>query len=322
MELHPDRQTATRATLSPEWLERQKYTDWMHAPSMADYVNRLVSGLALADGGHWANYARERHLRALELRRGHGLSMLSLGCGDAHIEQALISEFHWPIAQITGLEFDAALLASAKQRFASLPVESSFYHFDFNDKRAAHGSFDLVFVCHALHHAFDLEGLLPFINRCIKPDGVFVGIEFFGPTRFQLEPEVVSILEKLFGFLPSRLRQNLTYPDHRIETKLNRPTIAELMEVDPSESARSSDLRTLLFSNFPVLDIKPMGGTLLRWLLQYRAGNFEDSREEDVCILRLLQFIEESLISTRVIRSDDLFFVLGSSARLATDLAD
>jgi len=53
------------------------------------------------------------------------------------------------------------------------------------------------------------------------------------------------------------------------------PTISEVRSADISEAVRSSDLRTLLFSNFPGIEIKPMGGTILRWLFQHRAGNFK-----------------------------------------------
>ena len=59
-----------------------------------------------------------------------------------------------------------------------------------------------------------------------------------------------------------------------------------------------------------------MGGTLLRWLLQNRAGNFDPDDSSDLCIVQLLQIIERKLIENREIRSDDLFFVLGKSDRV------
>lgn len=317
------RKTATRASLNRDWQELQTKTDWMHAPLMADYVNGLVSGRSLHEQGHWAIYARDTHLQPLADRRREdssafekGLSMLSLACGSGHIEHFLIETLEWPIDRFVGLEFDTELLAAARNRFSGLPrCESEFDFFDFNRLGQPSGLYDVVFTCHSIHHAYDLEGLLRFVNGSLKPGGIFIGIDFFGPTRFQLEPDVLKTIEELFRTLPPHLRRNLDQ-EGIVEESFRRPTIAEVVAADPSESIRSSDLRSLLFSNFPILDLKPMGGTLLRWLLQSRVGNFDSENSSDLCILRLLQFIERQLIELRAIRSDDLFFVLGRSDRL------
>ncbi len=311
-----DQKTATRVTLTSEWKERQKNVDWMHAPLMAEYVNELVSGTDLHAGGHWALYARDRHLFPLvERAAGDGLSMLSLACGAGQIEEFLISSFGWPVTRFVGLEYDSRLLDEARKRFSSIDsCHSEFHFFDFNRLRDDFGAFDVVFTCHSIHHCTDIESLLGFINRSLAPDGIMLGIDFFGPTRFQIEPEVARILEELFAALPPHLRRNLESGE--IEETFYRAKIDEVVAADPSESPRSSDLRTLLFANFPVLDTKPMGGTLLRWLLQHRAGNFDPDNASDVCVIKLLQLIERKLIELREIRSDDLFFVLGRSDRV------
>ncbi len=316
--------TATRTTLSEDWRQRQKQIDWMHAPLMPEYVNQLVAGKDLHAGGHWAIYARDSHLLPLAERvatadsgSAEGLSMLSLACGSGHIDEFLISSFDWPISRFVGLEHDAQLLAAAREKFARVSrCRSEFHFFDFNRLKQSFGKFDVVFACHSIHHCTDLEGLLAFINRSLKPGGIVLGIDFFGPTRFQIEPEALRVLDELFAVLPPHLRRNLASDDGVIEETLHRPTIAEVRDADPSESVRSSDLRTLLFSSFPILDMKPMGGTLLRWLLQDRAGNFDPQNSSDLCIIQLLQIIEKKLIENREIRSDDLFFVLGKSDRV------
>ncbi len=324
-----ERKTATRTTLSEKWRRRQKRVDWMHAPLMSEYVNRLVAGKELHAGGHWAIYARDYHLLPLAEWRAsesepepeEGLSMLSLACGSGHIEEFLLTTFDWPISRLVGLERDAELLAAARARFARARARarrcrSEFHYFDFNQLNQDFGTFDVVFTCHSIHHCTDLEGLLPFINRCLRPGGILLGIDFFGPTRFQIEPEVGYVLDEIFAVLPPHLRRNLASEDGVIEEAMHRPTIDEVRSADASESIRSSDLRALLFSNFPIIDLKPMGGTLLRWLLQNRAGNFDPEDSSDLCIIQLLQIIERKLIENREIRSDDFFFVLGKSERV------
>jgi len=244
--------------------------------------------------------------------------MLSLGSGSGHIEATLLGQHAWPISRLVGLEYDSSLRTHASSRFGQdFPlVSTEFKAFDFNHPVELDEQFDVVFCCHAIHHATDLEAFLPAVNRYLKDDGIFVGIDFFGPTRFQIEHDVLPIIIELFDLLPPSFRRDLRDNEGAITERFEVGTIKEVRDADVSESVRSSDLRTLLFSNFPVVDMKPMGGTLLRWLLQYRAGNFFADNPDHVAIVRLLQIIEREMIASKKIRSDDLFFVLRKSNRL------
>lgn len=311
--------TATRETQTQDWQNLNAQIDWMVAPGMADYVNSMVSGRALAEGGHWSLHALRQHVAPLAERHGRGLSMLSLGCGDGHIEAALIQQFGWPVTRLVGLEYDSFLRQAAAVRFGNISdVEATFDFLDFNNLPQSKivETFDIVFCCHALHHATDLEGILLFINGLMTEESKFIGIEYLGPTRFQIEPSVLEHIQSLFALLPTELRRNLA-KGGVVENQFHAPTIAEVRAADISESVRSSDLRTLLLSSFPIQELKPMGGTLLRWLLQYRSGNFQHNDENHVAIARLLQTVERQMIERGEIRSDDLFFVLSRSSRLS-----
>jgi SAM-dependent methyltransferase len=310
--------TATRYTLSHEWQELKSKIDWMHAPGMADYVNGLVSGKSLAKGGHWAEYARLNHIQPLAAKRGRRLSMISFACGSAHIEESLVSQFHWPISHLVGLEYDSKLRAHAEATFKQncSDIAARFSHFDYNASLKIEEKFDIAFCCHSLHHAGDVELALTSINQTLQDDGIFIGIDFFGPTRFQIEYDVLPFIEELFEILPEHFRRDLRSVRGEVTKTFVTDLIQAVREADVSESIRSSDLRTLLFANFPVIDLKPMGGTLLRWLLQYRAGNFRHDNPDHIAMIRLLQVVERELILSRRIKSDDLFFVLGKSNRL------
>lgn len=307
--------TATRATLDESWQASRALLDWMHAPGMADYVNSLVSGASLNDGGHWALYANRVHLEPLSREPGRPLSMVSLGCGSGHIEAFLCREFNWPIASLLGLEYDEQLREAAASTFSTIPIDAAFEFLDFNSPSSSRDKFDIVFCCHAIHHATDLEVFLPFLNSLMDDHSIMLGIDFFGPTRFQAEFESQKWIYDLDAALPSHLRRDLREDDLQ-PAPVKIATIKEVKDADVSEAVRSSDLRTMLFSNFPVKEIKPMGGTILRWILQYRAGNFKHDDEQDVSIAKLLTIIESILIKTQQIRSDDLFFVCQRSDRL------
>lgn len=309
-----EKKTASRAALGPTFLADRQRLDWMHVPGMSTYVNAMVSGKSPNNGGHWAKYAAERHVIPLSRELGRPLRMASLGCGASRIEKGLIATHGWPVSNYFALEYDDALRKKGKEHFSDLPqVDFRTAFFDFNDADKGPGeTFDIVFAHHGIHHATNIEGLLKYINRIVEPHGLFLGSEFFGPTRFQVTLEARRIIDELDRALPDELRRNLK------TNEVGNVKYASLddMKYDPSESARSSDLRVMLFANFPVIDMKPMGGTLLRWLFQYRAGNFDPSNKYHRSIADLLIHIERDLIRRGAIQSDDLFFVVGKSNSL------
>lgn len=305
-------ETASRYSLSEGWKERRQLLDWMAVPGMATYVNGMVSGLPMSNGGHWAQYAARRFIVPLAEQLGRPLNVVSLGCGGGRIENSLFAHHGWPIGRMVGLEYDAALRAAAEELWSKhAAVQSSFEFLDFNAP-AAEIDFpiDVIFTCHAIHHATDLEKFLPFIDSLFSDHTIFVGIDYFGPTRFMVEHDVRAIIDRLNDQLPLELRRDLRTGE--IVPHVQYSTLESIMQVDPSEAARSSDLRTMLFNRLPIEEIKPMGGTLLRWLFQYRAGNFDRENPEHRAIAAYLIEIERTLIEAKTIISDDLFFVLRS----------
>jgi SAM-dependent methyltransferase len=312
-------QTTWRQTLADDWSERRARIDWMGIPQMHDHVNEVMTGGTRAENGDWIDYSLRCHLRRLVERRHvhgceiNGLSLVSFGCGPGAMEQEFLRR-GWPIGRIVCREYDTELLARARHNLEQFDISKDFEQFDFNSpEKNAFEKFDVAFFCHSLHHCTDIERFLAYLNLVVKDDGIVLGVDYFGPPRLQVGFESIKIVNDIFAALPDRLRLNLS-AGGVIDGTFSSPTIAECRSGDPSEAPRSSDLRALLFATFPVIDVLPMGGTLLRPLLAHRAGNFQT--EEDLCVLRLISILERELIRGRVITSDFLYFVLGRSNRL------
>jgi SAM-dependent methyltransferase len=311
--------TIWRQVLADDWSERRARIDWMGIPQMHDHVNEVMTGGTRAENGDWIDYSLRSHLRRLLERRdpdgskAKGLSLVSFGCGPGTIEQEFLRR-GWPIDRIVCREYDTDLLSRARHNLDQFAIVKDFEQFDFNNpEKNAFEKFDVAFFCHSLHHCTDIERFLAYLNLVVKDDGMILGVDYFGPPRLQIAFESIKIINDIFAALPDRLRANLC-SEGVIDETFSVPTIAECRSGDPSEAPRSSDLRALLFATFPVIDVLPMGGTLLRPLLAYRAGNFQT--EEDLCILRLTSILERELIRGRLITSDFLYFALGRSNRL------
>ncbi len=308
-----------RQVLAENWEEMRTLTDWMGIPAMHDHVAELHTGQPRTVGGDWVDHSLHRHLRPLAERLaardgvpGRRLSMVSFGCGTGQIEQAVLQR-GWPVGRIVCREYDPALLARAHDNLLGLCPDQEFQQFDYNNPEAVgFEAFDVAFFCHSMHHCTDIERFLPFLNRVVAPDGVILGLDYFGPSRLQITHETKRMLDEIFASFPEHLRVNLL--TREVEPALVIDTAAEVARADPSEAPRSADLRSLLFSSFPVQEASPMGGTLLRTLLARRAGNFRSAG--DHCILKLLMVLERELIRSGRLSSDNLYFVLGRSGRL------
>ena len=308
-----------RQALAENWEEMRSLTDWMGIPAMHDHVAELHTGATRAVGGDWVDHSLHRHLRPLAERLaardgvpGRLLSMVSFGCGTGQSEQAVLSR-GWPVGRIVCREYDPALLGRARDTLQGLCPDQEFQQFDYNNPEAAgNEAFDVAFFCHSMHHCTDIERFLPFLNRVVAPDGVILGLDYFGPSRLQITHDAKRLLDEVFESFPEHLRVNLL--TREVEPALIIDTAAQVARADPSEAPRSADLRSLLFSSFPVQEVSPMGGTLLRTLLARRAGNFRSAG--DHCILKLLMILERELIRSGRLSSDNLYFVLGRSDRL------
>lgn len=92
------------------------------------------------------------------------------------------------------------------------------------------------------------------------------------------------------------------------KSNANLPTKRSLIAVDPSEAVRSADIVPVLQQYFNIVEFKPLGGTILQFLLADIAGNFE----RDAYGARLLQMlfeVEDSLIETGVLQNDFAYIV-------------
>lgn len=85
------------------------------------------------------------------------------------------------------------------------------------------------------------------------------------------------------------------------------PSARSVQAVDPSEAIRSADILPLLRHYFEIVDLKPLGGTILQFLLADIAGNFQDDTGER--LLEMLFAIEDELVACGDLDSDFAYIV-------------
>jgi ubiquinone/menaquinone biosynthesis C-methylase UbiE len=85
------------------------------------------------------------------------------------------------------------------------------------------------------------------------------------------------------------------------------PTLRSVLSIDPSEAVRSADIIPVLKNQFEIIEYKPLGGTILQFLLAGIAGNFQDKTGEQ--LLDIIFRLEDTLMECGDLNSDFAFIV-------------
>ena len=87
------------------------------------------------------------------------------------------------------------------------------------------------------------------------------------------------------------------------KTTANLPTERSVIAVDPSEAVRSAEIVPVLQQYFDLVELRPLGGTILQFLLADIAGNFQQD-EAGAQLLEMLFAIEDALMAAGHLDSD------------------
>jgi SAM-dependent methyltransferase len=93
----------------------------------------------------------------------------------------------------------------------------------------------------------------------------------------------------------------------KVEAGVRFPSARDVAATDPSEAVRSCEIVPLLRRHFQVIEFKPLGGSILQFLLQDIAGNFRDEVGER--LLGMLFAIEDALMASGDLASDFVYIV-------------
>jgi len=252
---------------------------------------------------YYLQYFFRNHLTSMPVKRA-----LSVGCGGGNLERALI--------QLNAAEkidaFDASpeSIRLARELAGNAGIGSHQIRYEvenINEIRLEPGAYDFVIAKMSLHHFENLEHVYDEIRRSLKPGGVFMFNEFVGPSRFQWTDLQLELANELLRALPERHRWSAHSGTQLSE--IGRPTVAEMIEMDPTEAVRSADIMPVLDSFFEIVERKDYGGTLLHLLLTHVMASFDLNDERQASLLRTIFLFERTLIAHKVLPSDFTYVV-------------
>ena len=273
-------------------------SSWAESPLVCQmYMNPLISGEANVG---WLEFVAKKYF-ANPVR-----TALSLGCGGGGLER------HGLILNIAD-SFDAFDISDGALELArDLSIKQGCHHkinyqvADLNALVLPKNHYDAVFASHSVHHIEALEHYLDQITHTLKPGQLFIVNEFVGPNQFQWTNIQIEHSQRLLDLLPEKYRQRIR--GNGVKTQIDRPTIEQMIEVDPTEAIRSADILPEMRKRFEILEKIDFGGTLLHLVLDDIAGNFSDTRE-DRGLMQMLIDEEQRLLASGEISSDFVLIV-------------
>lgn len=254
------------------WVEHG--LQWTHLPAVKAHLHEQVTGDASIEPLEWF-FRFVGACQPLPLRR-----VLFLGCGEGRDERKVAGS-GWA-DEILAIDLSAKVLELARNRAQAAGAPIRYVQADMNRLPVGQsgfeaGSFDAVLGIASVHHCSGLESLYASVATLLAPGGWFYLDEYVGPDRFQCADPQLRFMNQLLDALPHHLR---TTGDGQLRGNLWRPSVDEVVAVDPTEAVRSSELLPLLDRHFDVVEHRPYCGALLRVVLAAIAQNFMNADAE------------------------------------------
>ncbi|MBR8059217.1 class I SAM-dependent methyltransferase [Burkholderia dolosa] len=267
--------------------------------AMHAYYNRRVVG---HENLHYLHYFLQKYLSGRS-----NLAIGSFGSGGGHLERTLI-DMGFPCASIEGFELNPRLVEASNKKAAEIGAyQVKYFESDLNNPNLPTGRYDLGIFFHSLHHVERIEECLVAVKESLKDDGLLLVVDFVGATQHQWTDQQLAVAQGLLQALPKRYR--VVGNEQHVKSKLRRPSVREVVRADPSEAIRSEAILPALRAQFKELELKSLGGTILNHLFGGIAGNFNEEKEEDRRLIRILQDMEQWFEEVGYLSPDFIFAV-------------
>ncbi len=274
--------------------------NWSDSKLVLENINKLISGDA---NKGWLQYSCKKYL----LKNGNGVDWgLSIGCGKGDLERQCLKMR--ACKKIDAIDIATGAIDEAKKIAEQQGISEIYYEAKNIEKTdLPKEKYDVVFSSSSIHHIKDLEGTFEKIQKSLKPNGLFILLEYVGPSQFQFSPKVVNIINEILNILPYHYKKSSK--SEKFKESFDKSTVEYMNENDPSESIRSAEIIQTLSEYFTIIEKKDYGGTILHMLLQDILANFNHEDFRDIALLKILILLENILIREAVIPSDFAFIV-------------
>ena len=268
----------------------KKTTYWLENHELHNYFSTCMWNLDT----DWQHYIKEKYSLNNQV-------CLSIGCGTGNLERSIIEI--GCAKNVDAFDISATSILNAKKLADTNGLKTNYFEADANNIILKNNKYDFVVAHNSIHHIKNLEHIMQQISNSLKRDGLFIMVEFVGPTRFQWSDQQLKIINDILEMLPNKFKK-ISQNGQNYKTEFNHETLKGYLDSDPSEAVRSGDIISITNNFFEILEERNMGGTILHLLLAEIINNFDESKEEERTMVKLLCYFEKMLIESRQVSSD------------------
>jgi SAM-dependent methyltransferase len=271
--------------------EASRGASWWDSPVIVAECQRLISGYPDMDIYRFF----KKYLQGRQLEKG-----ISICSGSGEFERALID--NGLCRQIDAYELSKKRVEEGRKMAKKGAYAISFHLEDVNQAVFEPSHYDVFFAWSALHHIENLEGVIYNASNCLKKKGILLAQEYVGPDRFQWTDKQLEILNRVLECLPERLRWDPRA--NNVKEKIDRPTIDHMINTDPSEAVRSSDIITIIKRHFDIRVLKYFGGAIFHPLFDDIMANFDHKNESETSLIKMILLLERMMVEQKVLGED------------------
>jgi SAM-dependent methyltransferase len=268
----------TTKAIRDRWNRQQKPTStvrarWWKSRTVWLHVNRI--GYGLKDDSRFGLHSwLISQLPDAPFKRG-----LSIGCGIAAkefnlLKLGLVERFD--LYDLSTARRDQAMEDAAREGLTDRITFRTTDAFE----TAPEEEYDFVYWHAALHHMFDVPAAVAWSHRALRRGGVFAFNEYVGPSRFQWPEADVEIAQIARDSIPRSVRLTAKEGGIKLKPTVWRPTEAEMIAHDPSESVDSARILPAIEAQFQDRTIRPLGGLIYMMALGNAVSYAKGEKEQ------------------------------------------
>lgn len=301
------------------------YSNWVDHTLATHFAGRLPLARCLSLGCGRGRVEREwAERQAFVACDAYDISSASITDAAAAAEAAGLTSIRYTVADINQLDmppqtYDAVWAVGSAHHFSALErifaqvartlkpgglfilheyVGANRFQFDARQHQVIEACLDLLPTTYRLLPAAAPEGSSASVTLLRRRDPAWIARRLLDKMR---EGTLWSTAGRYW-----RRHQTLAAGGRLIREDAV-PTLRSVIAVDPSEAVRSAEILPVLRTLFDVVEFRPLGGTILQFLLADIAGNFQDEVGEQ--LLGIFFQLEDTLMACGDLPSDFAYIV-------------
>ena len=233
-----------------------------------------------------------------ELLNGKEKIGLTLACGDMKGEYNIFKKYN--TKTIDAFDISEGQKDKFFKNIYDETIEVNYHIEDCNKIKLDSNKYDFIFIQQSFHHLTEIEYVSKELNKALKPDGVFLIIDYIGEPFLQRTHNQRKFARRIWKNLPERLRIN---PNGRLLWDIYIPNKNHL---SPYEAVKSDIIYDTLQREFTVESSFTYGGILFA-IFQGFAQNYTN---EDLLFIKNMWETDQFLINEKTVEPNFIRAVL------------